>query len=268
MSSQNEPRLNAAGNYTLGLTADIFAVLSTQPLDTVKTYVMSRRGFPPLSRLWHGTAANCSGAFVQGGLPFLVNGVIANCLFNTQQLTSRQSIINGVLTGVISSVAIAPFERVAKIHQLTGGTAYRACLKAVEGNGISSLFKAIGPIAVRDSIVFGTFFGGRKVVSEQLQETIPNDTLRNIISGVVTGIFAGAISAPADRLNVLMQGDTEGVHPTMMRTMMNVVRQEGVKSLWRGVASRSLFLGAYYLTLGLGVELIQPRMPRFLQEHS
>lgn len=269
MSIHTEPQLNTAGNYTLGVGADIFSVLATQPLDTAATYVMSRKGMPPFGTwLWRGAAANCSGAFVQGGVPFMVNGLIAEHFFKTQHLSQGQMVANGVFTGLISAGAIAPFERVAKLHQLHGGSIYSVCQRSIAENGMASFFKAAGPIALRDSIVFGTFFGGRRVLENQLKPYVPHVGLKEGIASIATGIFAGAISTPAARINVLMQGDVQGTYPTMARTLQTVVKQEGVQSLFKGAAARSGFMGGYYLTLAIGYKMLRNNLPGIFYQNT
>ncbi|MBS0652042.1 MAG: hypothetical protein JSR39_00800 [Verrucomicrobia bacterium] len=262
MSIQSDRPLNAAGNFALGVGADIFSVLATQPLDTAATYVMSQKGMPSFGPwLWRGAAANCSGAFVQGGVPFMVNGLIAEHFFKTQHMSQGQLVANGIFTGLISAGAIAPFERVAKLHQLYGGSIYSVCERSIAENGMRSFFKAAGPIALRDSVVFGTFFGGRRVVENQLESYVPHVGLRESIASITTGVFAGAISAPAARVNVLMQGDTVGAYPTMAQTFRSVVQQEGVQSLFKGAGARAGFMGGYYVTLAIGYNMLRNNLP-------
>jgi hypothetical protein len=261
VTTEVQPRLNPAGYFTLGVLSDLLATVATQPLDTLKTYVMSGRGIPPFRRLWNGTAANCSGVFMQGGLPFLVNGALVRYASNGKTpLSDRERIVLAVSTGLATSTIIAPFERVAKIHQLTGGTVFDAVRRATQ-NGYGGLIKALGPIALRDAMVFGTFFGGRKVVENHLEDQIPNPQLRASIASVVTGALAGLSSTPADRISVLMQGDIREIYPTMIRTIKTVVATEGVRSLFKGFCTRTVFLATYMFALGVGEKSFTPRLP-------
>jgi hypothetical protein len=274
MSAHTALQLNAAGSFVLGLSADVVAVLATQPMDVVKTYVQSgkweelkalfrnTKGIPPVGKLWHGSVANCAGAVPQGGLPFLINALSARYLFKSEHLTDSQLIANGIITGLIASGFIAPFDRVGKEQQFSGGTAIGACQKAVKEQGMRGLFKAIPPIAVRDAIVFGTFFGGRKVVESRLQEYIPHDTLRETVASAATGAFAGVLSNAPDRANTLIQGDKEGAYPSLRSTFRSIIQKEGMKGLAKGAGSRALFMGAYYIALGCASEKITPPLTR------
>lgn len=274
MSSLTELRLSAAGNFTLGIGADVAAVLATQPMDVIKTYVQKgaldelgsqfqrTKGLPPVGKLWHGSIANCAGAIPQGGLPFLINALTAQYLFKSEQLSDSQLIANGVMTGVLASCLIAPFDRVSKEQQLHGGTAMQACRRALASSGICGLFKAIRPIAARDSIVLGTFFGARKVLENRLQGYISHDGTRETVASAATGAFAGVLSNPLDRANTLIQSDKEGLYPTIRSTFQRVIEKEGAAGLAKGGGARALFMGAYYIALGAASEQIRPNLPR------
>jgi|GEM_PF-6739037 hypothetical protein len=280
MSSQTELRLNAAGSFVLGLSADVGAVVATQPMDVVKTYVQKGewdnlrsqfrhcKGFPPVGKLWHGSLANCVGAIPQGGLPFLINALAEEYIFKSKQLTDPQLVSNGMMTGVLASCLIAPFDRVSKEHQLHGGTAIDACRRTVREHGILGLFKAIKPIAIRDSIVFGTFFGARKVVENRLQEYVSHDGARETIASAATGAFAGVLSNPLDRANTLIQSDKEGLYPTIRSTFQRVIGAEGIRGLAKGAGTRSLFMGAYYIALGYASERIKPYLPQIFWKET
>jgi len=122
-----QKKMNPGGHFALGVTADIGAVIAVQPIDTMFTYKMSGKGWPPLNRLFHGTLANCSGAIAQGGVPFLVNALIKKKLSKDKPLSEGVKLSVGVGTGLISSFLNAPCERLAKLHQLLGGGCLRHC---------------------------------------------------------------------------------------------------------------------------------------------
>ncbi len=267
MSISSEPRLNAAGNYVLGVGADLVSVVATQPLDTNATYAMNRTARPPLGMwLLRGMGANCKGAFVQGGVPFAVNGIISRHLFKNQELSQGQLVAKGGFTGMIAAAAIAPFERVAKLQQLHGGSLTAACRRSIEENGVRSFFKGVGAIAGRDAIVFGVFFGARQAVENRLEPYIPNRELRVITASALTGGIAGVLSNPFARANVLMLGDTKGEYLTCAGTIAQMVRQGGVKSLFIGVVPRACFMAGYYVTLSVGAGHLEPRMPAIFYE--
>jgi len=260
MSSNTEVRLNAGGNFTNGVLSETGAVVATQPLDTIKTWILAGRGIPPRGALFNGTLANCSGAVVQGGLPFLVNGVLLEQVARGGEVSEQQRVAVAISTGVATSTLIAPLERVAKIHQLFGGTAIDAFWSSIK-RGSGGVFKAIGPVAIRDAIVSGAFFGGRSVVETQLEGIIEDKKGREGIASVSVGVIAGALSTPADRLNVLMSGDVSNAYPSTLKTAKMVLQREGIRGLFRGAGIRSGFLGAYMLVLGFGERNFRNLLP-------
>lgn len=243
--------LNAVGNYTNGILSEVGAVVATQPLDTVQTWILAGKGIPPRGALFNGTLANCSGAVVQGGMPFLVNGVLLEQVARGRKLSQQERVAVAISTGVATAAFIAPFERVAKIHQLFGGTAIDAFWNSIK-RGSGGLFKAIGPVAIRDAIASGAFFGGRSVVENQLEGIVQHKRAREGIASVGMGVIAGALSTPANRLNVLMSGDVSNAYPSTLKTAKMVLQREGIRGLFRGAGIRSGFLGAYMLVLGFG----------------
>jgi hypothetical protein len=282
MSSNTDVSLNPLGNYTNGVISDVAAVVTTQALDTCKTYQLSGNGLPPpLSTiansirsgtgipplrhlrngvLFNGTLANCSGAVVQGGLPFLVNGMLADTVARNRALTKGEQVGIAVTTGLFTSTMIAPFERWCKIHQLLGGTAASAFWSAIK-TGSGGLFKAIGPVALRDAMVSGAFFGGRPVVENQLEGLVQDRRKREGLASIIMGIFAGALSTPADKINVLMQGDIVNKYPSTLRTAKMLIQNDGIRGLFRGAFIRSGFLGAYMLVLGFGERNFRNYLP-------
>ncbi len=133
---------------------------------------------------------------------------------------------------------------------------------------MSSFFKATAPIAIRESVVFGTFFGGRKVIENNLEPYIPHVGLRESVASISTGFFAGALSTPPARLNVLMQGDTKGEYPTIASTFMRVVKEEGAKSLFKGAAPRASFMAGYIFALALGDKMLRNNLPSIFYQST
>lgn len=279
MSSSTELRLNATGNFILGLTADAISVILTQPLDVIKTHIqgdkwhefrdlfLKTKGMPPIGKLWHGTLANCTGAIPQGGIPFVINGLTRKYLFTSPSLSEGEKMLSGVTTGLIVSAMIAPFDRVCKEQQFRGGSTAGALTRVVKREGMRGLFKAIGPIAARDTVVLGAFFGMREVVEERLQDHVEQDALRKTLASGTTGAFAGFLSNLPDRANTLMQGDKVGEYPSFSTTLQSIVRKEGlVKGLSKGAGIRSVFMAAYSISLGFAADKIKPQLPSCFSE--
>lgn len=249
MSLDGQSSLGPVGYFTLGVASEIFTVATTQPLDTLKTYTMNRMGWPRISQLWNGCSINCLGAFVQGGIPFLVNGMLIQKLSHSGALTSSVHLTVGIATGLLSSVATAPFDRIAKLQQSYNLTMMSAlhCARAGKAGG---LFKHIGPIAYRDALVLGAFFGGRKIFSEQCEQQIPNRKVREIVSSVGLGAISGFLSSPLDKISIWMATDTAGKYTRMLQTGKAITIEQGRLGLFRGATMRASVLGIYMLALG------------------
>lgn len=255
MSSSTQ--LNPAGQFVVGVGCDAAAVLATQPLETIATYIQNGRGMPPFGRnLWHGTAAALSAAPVQGGLPFVVNGVLTRTFSNGETPSEGKRFAMALGTGLATSLVIAPFERAGKIQQMNGGTAAAAFLL-----GRRSLWTGVIPVAGRDAVVFGTFFGVRKTVEGALENVIPNEHMRTIASGAATGAVAGILSNPAAVINARMQGDLTGRYSTVVSTAKAV----GVRGLFAGTGARGVFMIGYLVSMGLAEPGIRSQLPEVLR---
>lgn len=244
--------LTPAGHFTLGVAADVGAIVITQPVDTLKTYMMSGRGWPPLTHLWKGTLANCAGALVNGGGPFLINAVLQQSSWHTNEITT------GALTGLLCSFGVTPFERVAKMHQLQGGSVQNAYKMACLSGGV---FKALTPIATRDILVWGTFFGLRKTLDKPLQKMIPHELTRQCCLSFTMGVGAGALSYFPDKVSIKMNGDLVGRYPTTWKTIQATIQESNRKTVLKEMAVRSLFMGSYMLALGWCASTLSKNMP-------
>lgn len=226
------------GQFTLGTAADIGAVITTQPLDTLRTYVMSCGRLPPLECLWKGTAANCSAAVINGGLPFAIN-------FQLSALTSNE-IIKGVTTGATCSLFVAPFERISKIQQLKKEEFIRAARLARR----HGFFPALAPLALRDITVWGSYFGLRKTLNQPAQKVIANEERRQAALSVALGFGAGAVSYFPDKIGIRINGHI-GPKLSTRQVVQEIIKTATPKSVAADVASRALFLSTYMLSLNL-----------------
>lgn len=273
MSSQIELQLNAVGNFTLGVSADVFAVCATQPIDVAKTHVQKglwselksqlrcSKGIGPVCILWKGAPINCIGAIPQGGAPFLINALAKKHLFQSEELSDSQRIMSGMMTGALSSLVIAPFDRICKEQQVNGGTALSSCIKIVKRDGVGSLFKAVKLIAARDSMVFGAFFGVREILNVRLQNHIPHKETRMLAASSIACGIAGVLTTPIDRANTLIQTDQKKSYSKVFDIFRKIIAQEGVKGLGKGALLRGLFGAVYYAALGVAPGEIASYLP-------
>lgn len=246
MSSELSP----IGHFTLGVAADMGAVITTQPIDTINTNLMYGKGMPSWRHLWKGTLPACASAVINGGAPFLVNGYLTQ--LNIHPLAS------GTLTGILCSSAISPFERVTRLQQLKGGTVWSASKMAYQKGG---LFIGLVPIAARDTIVWASYFGMRKVLDKPMQKIIPNDSLRTATLSFTMGMGAGILSYFPAKLSVKMNGDTDSIHTTTLKTTKIVMGQSTSKNVAQEIVGRSTYLGCYMLAMGLCEKYFSNNMP-------
>lgn len=255
--SPSSASFNPFGHFALGIASEVFSAIVTQPLDTLKTYRMRKMVRPRIHRLWDGTMANCLGASVQGGFPFLINGLLVHHWANGKQLSTAMQLTAAAATGFIASIITTPFERLAKLQQTRNYSITNAFQLATK-NGYGGLYKTFLPVVWREMIVFGSFFGARNIVARHLNTLLPETQTCTYIAGATIGALSGILSTPIDKITVWMATDLTGKYTGIFSTARVIIQQEGYAGLYRGAGLRASYLALYMLCMGLVEKKLNP----------
>lgn len=161
-------------------------------------------------------------------------------------LSYPQLFIAGMVSGVFSSVVMAPGERIKCLLQVqqSAATAKYAgpvdCAKQLyrEG-GIRSIYRGTAATLLRDVPASGMYFMTYEWLMNVLIPTGKTrkdlNVLQTLFAGGMAGIFNWIVAIPPDVLKSRLQIAPEGKYPNGIRSVFaEMMRTEGIMSLYKG----------------------------------
>jgi len=157
--------------------------------------------------------------------------------------------LSGFCSGLSETAAVCPFEvlkvrmqslqHVGKYH----GTFH--CLRTVvKEEGLGALYSGGTPMAARNCVFNGIFFGGSHVMRERLFPTKGDETpLTNAKIDLFCGFVMGAIATPpkmpffAVKTRLQAGGAMAWRDMGTIEIMRSIVRDEGLGALWKGTST-------------------------------
>jgi len=161
---------------------------------------------------------------------------------------STKAGLSGFCSGFSETAVVCPFE-VIKVRmqnkQFVGkytGTFH--CLRTViKEEGLGALYSGAAPMAARNCVFNGIFFGGSYLIRENLfpktgKETPMSSFGVDIFCGLVMGCVATPPKMPFFAVKTRLQGGGSGMASLQgmntVQIMRLIVREEGVAALWKG----------------------------------
>lgn len=156
----------------------------------------------------------------------------------------------GACSGISETAAVCPFEVIkvrmqSKLHigKYTG--TFHCIRTVVKEEGFGALYNGGGPMLVRNCIFNGIFFSGSHYLRETVFKGTEQDTaLENFQRDALCGLIMGAVATPPKMpffvVKTRLQGGGDGARLNHMGTvdvMRLIVREEGVRGLWRGTGA-------------------------------
>jgi len=167
------------------------------------------------------------------------------------QLTSTAHGVAGAVSGVLTRFSCQPLDVLKIRFQLqqepvsrAAGSKYRGVLQAlsqiVRDEGPTALFKGMVPAqwlsVVYGAVQFATFEGlTRKLQRLTADPSRESGVGLHFVTGAVAGVAASAASLPLDVVRTRLVVQSEPKYYTgMMSAMRSMLRQEGVRSFYKG----------------------------------
>jgi solute carrier family 25 carnitine/acylcarnitine transporter 20/29 len=202
--------------------------------------------------LYKGMAAPLAGVTPMYAVCFLGFSIGKQLQQSTpnQQLTSVQLFKAGMLSGVFTTLIMAPGERIKCLLQIqaagaAGEVKYKGpvdCMKQLyrEG-GIRSVYKGTAATLLRDVPASGMYFMTYEMLKKSLtpagKSASDLSPLRTIFAGGMAGVFNWLVAIPPDVLKSRLQTAPEGTYPNGIRDVFRqLMKEEGLAALYKGTA--------------------------------
>lgn len=254
MNSLHE--LNLPGQAILAVTANVLVNAPVHPLCTLKSRQMAKQmllsgsGFARYASLYNGYTALCLTESMSYGICLLTNGYLQGCHFS--------ALSAALLTAAASAPVITIGEEVMIKAQVDSTTQKLSLLQKIRS-------------AVRLSSLMATTF--REIPcciaifaaapKMQSRMSFSTDLANNAAAGAITGIFAGALTAPVDTMKTRIQAHGISFSTAWSELVRELATLAGRKEMCGSIAFRALYIGITVATLNIAnnhLPLVLPSM--------
>lgn len=294
MSKEAPPPPSALKNFIAGGAGGICLVITGQPLDTIKVRLQTQgTGTPQYTGtfdcakktiqkegfrgLYKGMATPLVGITPIYAICFLGFGIGKKLQTSdpSQPLTLPQFWNAGMLAGVFTTVIMAPGERIKCLLQIQAGDPKNAkyngavdCAKKIyaEEGLFRGLYRGTAATLLRDVPASGAYFMGyemlMQVITPEGQSRADLSPARILLAGGSAGILNWMVAIGPDTLKSRYQTAPAGTYTGVRDVFTQMVRNEGISALFKGLtpvmlrafpANAACFLGYELAMKGLNV---------------
>lgn len=255
-------KVSETKNFLAGGCGGISATLVGHPFDTIKVRLQTQSATSPVYRgSWDCVAQTVRGEGVRAlykgmGAPIVIAIPSFSISFmgfgigkKLQQregevLSPAQLAAAGALSGVMTTIVMAPGERVKCLLQVQssagGPRKYSGPVSVVRSlhreGGLRSIFRGSAATAARDGPASAAFYASYELIQRWLQG--PERTQLNVGSTLVAGGMAGMcnwlVAIPMDVVKSRLQAAPEGTYTGALDVLRKLLAAEGPRSLWKG----------------------------------
>ncbi|KAI8340298.1 citrate transporter [Chlamydoabsidia padenii] len=218
-----------------------------------------------VSAIYTGVSALAIGNAAKAGVRFLTYDQIANQLRDSDgHLSGVRSMLAGLGAGMTeAALVVTPSETiktklihdrnnaVPKYHGLVHGTT-----TIIKEEGISGVYRGLGPVVARQGANSAVRFSSYSYFKSVFQQWHGGDKLPStytFAAGALAGIVTVYSTMPLDVVKTRMQGlDARTLYKNSLDCLVQVVKANGVFSLWKGTTprlTRLIFSGGIVFTV-------------------
>ena len=284
-ASRQQAKSNAIHDLIAGGVAGSAGVVIGHPMDSIKVKLQMASGTSgalQLTGLMRGIAAPFAMAAFVNASVFLTFGEATRFWDNYLQAgdertkgemptsSCRENSVNknfvcGAVTGVISSLILAPTEHI-KCRMQAGREAYANSLDAGrriwETRGICGLYRGLTATCLRQAPGFAVYFSCYDDIKHRLQRSLGESWAAPILAGGTAGSLSWAVVYPIDLIKSRIQVlplDASKLERSMWNIARDIYQKGGWRSLYRGLGItvlrafpvNGIIFPTYELTLGL-----------------
>jgi len=259
-------------SFVAGGFGGICVVLSGHPFDTVKVRLQTQPLPAPGQAAMYSGAMDCvrktiakegpRGLYKGMGAPLVGTAPIFALSFYgfdlgkqlvrtspEQELNVAQLAAAGGFSGILTTVIMAPGERIKcilQVQQGSGGPAkYAGPIDVAKSlyreGGIRSIYKGTVATLMRDVPASAAYFGGYEIIQRAMVYYGGGDRSdlgvgRTLLAGGLAGVCNWIVALPPDVLKSRLQSATDGQFKGVGDVFTHLMKTEGPKALYKGAA--------------------------------
>lgn len=208
------------------------------------------RGFFPFGLLQMGKGLPV--LFTQGEVKYQLDKSGYNLSNN------KKNIISGISAGITQSFVLTPLQRLKTIAitdtNSYGFNSFSILKDLIKNEGLSSLYKGLGPMMYKRSIDWGIRFGTMSLIETQFKKTRGQDYNLTNYEKIISGFTCGMVSCISIPLDVWLANSQKynTNSNSSYEVIKDLINKEGFKSLTRGLGMRIIHSG-YHSAWIIGV---------------
>ena len=242
-----------------GLLGGISEILTTYPLDTIKTHLQIHpskyNGIFDcgnkliynygVKSLYKGMNASLAQVGGKAAIRFTIYDFINNYLKdNTGYVSNSKKLVSGLLAGTIESIIwTAPTERI-KILQQKNSNYKLTIYKIINNYGFKTLYIGTIPTIIKQSTSVGCRFWLYNVLKDKFIDSNNKiSSIKTLGIGFLAGSFSTILNHPFDVIKSNIQSKQNNNNTNMFKCAKNIVNNHGISSLFNGLNARFIRTG-------------------------
>lgn len=220
-----------------------------------------------IGAMYTGVSALAIGNAAKAGVRFLTYDQIANALRDKDgKLSGMRSMLAGLGAGMTeAALVVTPSETIKTklIHDKNSpAPRYKGLVHGtkliVAEEGLGGIYRGLGPVMARQGANSAVRFSCYSYFKSTLQKwrgqgDEPLPSVHTFAAGAMAGIVTVYTTMPLDVVKTRMQGlDARTLYKNSLDCLMQVVKQNGIFSLWKGTTprlTRLIFSGGIVFTV-------------------
>jgi len=157
-----------------------------------------------------------------------------------EELTISQTLIAGGFSGIPLAAVVGPSERIKCCMQVYGYSSFSQCAQQLyQEGGLRSIFRGCGATVLRDvpgnAAYFGTYEFFKRTF-RTLEGTEVASFQSTFMAGGLAGMANWIVAIPFDVIKSRYQTAPPGMYRNLGHVFRELVQQEGVTALFRGLS--------------------------------
>ena len=242
-----------------GLCGGISEILTTYPLDTIKThlqiYPFKYNGIfhcgnqlvynYGIKSLYKGINASLAQVGGKAAIRFTVYDYINNLLRdNNGYICNQKKLISGLMAGTIESIVwTAPTERIKILQQKNSKYTFNT-LKIINMYGFKGLYIGTIPTIIKQSTSVGIRFWLYNVLKDKFINSDKNiSSIKTLCIGFIAGSCSTVLNHPFDVIKSNIQSNETQKKINIYKCFKQLIKENDVLSLFNGLNARFIRTG-------------------------